>query len=122
MESVPLTVGGEQTMQRRIKEFVEVSDHTSLDMLIKTLTAIRDSLPASAEPELKLRGDDIFGRRLSISFFRELSEQEAAIEDRYADAQRSAESAAIDRLQGILDQIPSRRTGGDRRNGDRRAA
>ncbi len=54
-------------MGRRVKDFVEISDYTSLDALINVLTAIRDSLPDEAEPELKLRGDDIFGRRLTIT-------------------------------------------------------
>ncbi|MCA1654337.1 MAG: hypothetical protein ABR588_07035 [Sphingomicrobium sp.] len=96
-------------MRRRVKEFVEVSDHTSLDMLIKTLVAIRDTLDEGADAEMKLRGDDVFGRRLSISYFRELSEEEAAIEARYADAQWSADAAEIERLQRELDEIPSRR-------------
>ena len=40
-------------MRTRVKDFIEISDHTSLDRLITTLVAIRDSLPAEAEPELK---------------------------------------------------------------------
>ena len=94
-------------MRRRVKEFVEISDHTSLDMLIKTLVAIRDTLGPDAEPEMKLRGDDVFGRRLSITYFRELSGEELAIEERYADAQWSAEAAENERLQRALDEIPS---------------
>ena len=109
-------------MRRRVKEFVEISDHSSLDMLIRTLVAIRDTLPESAEPEMKLRGDDVFGRRLSISYFRELSAEEAAIEDRYADAQWSADAAEMQRLQSALDEIPSQWSGDDRREKDRRAA
>lgn len=94
-------------MRRRAKEFIEISDHTSLDMLIKTLVAIRDDLDPHAEPELKLRGDDIFGRRLSISYFRELTEEEIALDARYEHAQFSADAREIDRLQKALDQIPS---------------
>lgn len=94
-------------MRRRVKEFVEISDHTSLDMLIRTLTAIRDTIDPAAEPEMKLRGDDVFGRRLSISYFREITVDEAAIEDRYAHAHFSADALAIDKLQALLDRIPS---------------
>lgn len=94
-------------MRRRVKEFVEISDHTSLDMLIKTLVAIRDTLDESAEAEMKLRGDDVFGRRLSVSYFRELSDEEAELEAKYADAQWSADCAEIERLQRALDDIPS---------------
>ena len=94
-------------MRRRVKEFVEISDHTSLDMLIRTLSAIRDTLGDGAEPEMKLKGDDVFGRRLSISYFREMTGDEAAIEDRYAHAHHTADAVAIDKLQAVLDRIPS---------------
>lgn len=96
-------------MQRRVKEFVEISDLTSLDMLIKTLVAVRDTLDEGAEPELRLRGDDVFGRRLSISYFRAQTAEEAAIEARYADAHWSADAAEIARLEQALEQIPSPR-------------
>lgn len=94
-------------MRRRVKEFVEISDHTSLDMLIRTLTAIRDALGDEAEAELKLKGDDVFGRRLSISYFREMTVDEAAVEDRYSHAHYTADTLAIEKLQAALDQIPS---------------
>ena len=96
-------------MRRLTKDFIEISDHTSLDMLIKTLVTIRDNLDEHAQPELKLRGDDVFGRRLSISYFREISEEQAAIEARYADAQFNADAREIERLQQALDRIPSMR-------------
>ena len=73
-------------MNRLIKDYLEVGDHVSLDSLIARLTEIRDSLPASAEPELRVRGDDIFGRHLSIAFLRPLTAEEAACEGRYAGA------------------------------------
>ena len=83
-------------MRTRVKDFIEISDHTSLDRLITTLTAIRDSLPADAEPELKMRGDDIFGRRFSISYFRELTAEEAELDAKYnATAQAGEEIAAL---------------------------
>lgn len=91
-------------MRTRVKDYIEVSDYTSLDRLITTLAAIRDSLPDIAEPELKMRGDDVFGRRLSISYWRELTADEQA-----ADAKYSAEVAAgaeIAALAAKLDDIP----------------
>ncbi len=96
-------------MRRLTKDFIEISDHTSLDMLIKTLVSIRDNLPDFAKPQMKLRGDDVFGRRLSISYFREISEEQAVIEARYEEAQFDADAREIDRLQRALDQIPSMR-------------
>ncbi|MEO6248715.1 MAG: hypothetical protein ABIO85_09080 [Sphingomicrobium sp.] len=96
-------------MRRLTKDFIEISDHTSLDMLINTLVAIRDNLDEHARPELKLKGDDVFGRRLSISYFREISEEQAEIEARYEHARFDADARAMERLQQALDAIPSMR-------------
>ena len=73
-------------MSRLIKDYVEIGDHASLDDLIARLTALRDSLPASAEAELKIRGDDVFGRHLCVGYLRPLTAEEAACEGRYGDA------------------------------------
>ena len=58
-------------MPRRVKDFIDISEYTSLDDLIRYLETIRDNLPADHEAELKIRGDDVFGRRLTITYFRE---------------------------------------------------
>ena len=92
-------------MRRRVKDVIEISDYTSLDQLIGTLSAIRDTLPPDAEPEMRLRGDDVFGRRLSITYFRELSAEEAECEARYAAATLPADSEAIDELREQLDEV-----------------
>ena len=70
-------------MGRRVKDFIEISDYTSLDSLINALVAVRDNLPPDSEPELKLRGDDHFGRRLTICYLRELTTEEAECDARY---------------------------------------
>ena len=74
-------------MSRLIKDYVEIADHASLGDLIARLTELRDSLPPAADAELKLRGDDVFGRQLCITFLRPLTAAEAACEGRYADAE-----------------------------------
>jgi hypothetical protein len=71
-------------MSRRVKEYIDIRDHASLDDLICRLTEVRNSLPDDAEPELRLRGDDIFGRKLSICYLRNLTQEEAECEARYA--------------------------------------
>lgn len=81
-------------MSRMIKDYIEIADHESIDSLIERLTEIRDSLPASAEAELKMRGDDIFGRQLCIGFLRPLTEEEAACEGRYADRKTKLRAVA----------------------------
>jgi len=108
-------------MGRRVKDFIEISDYTSLDALINVLTAIRDSLPEDAEPELKLRGDDIFGRRLTITYLRELTSQEAECETRYTGAVVADTTPKIDDLRAKLDKVPFERET-KRRRKVRRAA
>ena len=92
-------------MGRRVKDFIEISDYTSLDSLINTLTAIRDNLPADAEPELKLRGDDVFGRRLTICYLRELTDEEVECNARYTGGVVESDPD-IDDLKAKLDKIP----------------
>ena len=89
-------------MSRRVKEFVEVADHLSIDELIQKLTEIRDSLPEEANAELRLRGDDVFGHRLTITYFRDQTEEEAEVEKRYAAAAREAKERELERLQAEL--------------------
>ena len=89
-------------MTRRVKEFVDISEYASLDELIGKLVAIRGSLPESSEAELRLRGDEVFGRRITISYLREQTAEEAEIEQRYADASRSAMERELERLQAQL--------------------
>jgi hypothetical protein len=93
-------------MSRRVKEYVQIDDLTSLDGLIERLTEIRDNLPAAAEASLKMRGDDIFGRHLSVSFMRPQTLEEGACEARYADAVRQARQRELDRLQEELGFCP----------------
>ncbi len=89
-------------MKRRVKEFIEIDDHASLDELIAKLSEVRASLPPEAEAELRLRGDDVFGRKLSISFFRDQTAEEAACEKRYANACKEAREKELARLQAEL--------------------
>jgi len=101
-------------MGRRVQDFIEISDYTSLDSLIKTLVAIRDSLPDCAEPELKLRGDDMFGRRLTITYSRELTREEAECDARYTGGVVEPDENLED-LQAKLDKIPYRDGEDDKR-------
>lgn len=93
-------------MPRRVKDFIQISEYTSLDALIRYLEAIRDTLPADAEPELAMRGDDVFGRRLSITFMRELTAEEAALDARYTGQADPEPDANIEQLRRKLDDVP----------------
>lgn len=89
-------------MKRRVKDFVDIADHLSLDELIEKLAELRDSLANEAEPELRLRGDEVFGHRITISYFRDQTEEEAEIERRYAEETREAKERELERLQAEL--------------------
>jgi hypothetical protein len=89
-------------MSRRVKEFVDISEHVSLEELIGKLVAVRDELPEDSEAEMRLRGDEVFGRRITISYFRDQTAEEAECERRYAEAQREAKEKELRRLQEEL--------------------
>ncbi|HWI88041.1 MAG TPA: hypothetical protein VNS11_02195 [Sphingomicrobium sp.] len=89
-------------MSRRVKEFIDISEHVSLDELIGKLVELRDSLSDESEAELRLRGDEVFGRRITISYFREQTDEEAEIEKRYAEQTREAKERELQRLQAEL--------------------
>jgi hypothetical protein len=89
-------------MSRRVKEFVEVADHLSIGELIEKLTEIRDKLPDGSDAELRLRGDDVFGHRLTITYFRDQTDEEAEVEKRYTEAAREAKERELQRLQAEL--------------------
>ena len=97
-------------MPRRVKDFIEISDYTSLDTLIRYLETIRDNLPPDHEAELQIRGDEVFGRRLTITYFREQTPEEVELEQRYAGA--NSVNDAIDDLQRKLDDMPFKRNAG----------
>jgi len=92
-------------MSRRVKEIVDIADHVSLDELIQRLVELRDSLPVDPEAELRLRGDEIFGHRITISYFRDQTEEEAECERRYAEAQKEAKERELARLQAELGKV-----------------
>jgi hypothetical protein len=83
---------------RRVKDFIDISEYTSLEDLIRYLKTIRDNLPDGHEAEMKIRGDDVFGRRLTITYFREQTSDEVELEAKYA--------ADIEQLRRQLDHVP----------------
>ncbi|MFM8542257.1 MAG: hypothetical protein ACKOAM_03275 [Chakrabartia sp.] len=70
-------------MSNFVREFVEIADHTSLDDVIDALTTLRHALPDGLQPEIRLRGDDIFGRHLSICYLRPKQDEELTGERPY---------------------------------------
>ena len=95
-------------MPRRVKDFIDISEYTSLDDLIRYLKTIRDNLPEGCEAEMKIRGDEIFGKRLTIQYFREQTADEAELESKYSDVDK-ASGQSIEALRHKLDEVPFKR-------------
>ena len=90
-------------MPRRVKDFIDISEYTSLDDLIRYLEAIRDNLPPEHQAELKIRGDEVFGRRLTITYFREQTPEEVDLESKYESPDENG--AGIEDLRRKLDKV-----------------
>ena len=93
-------------MSKRVKDFIEIKGHSSLDALIAQLIEVRDNLPSASDAEVKLRGDDVFGRHLCVSFYRPQTAEEAECDARYADAWRESRERELSRLQDELGFCP----------------
>ena len=91
-------------MARRVKDFIDISEYTSLEDLIRYLETIRDNLPAEHQAELKIRGDEVFGRRLTITYFREQTPEEVELESKYSPGDQAC--ASIEELRHKLDEVP----------------
>lgn len=89
-------------MSRQVKDFVEIKDYSSLDELIGRLIEVRDGLPEAAQAEVRMRGDDVFGRHLCVSFLRPQTDEEAECDARYAEAYRQSRERELTRLQDEL--------------------
>ena len=71
-------------MTRLVRDFFEIEDQVSLDRMIDLLSTVRELLPAGAEdPKVQMRGDDVFGRKLTVSYLRPQTADEAARDARY---------------------------------------
>ena len=96
-------------MPRRVKDFIDISEYTSLEDLIRYLETIRDNLPPEHEAELKIRGDDVFGRRLTITYFRDQTADEAQLEAKYSGSEE--EDRTIEQLRRKLEEVPFKLSG-----------
>jgi len=70
-------------VRRRDKEIIEIGECASLASVIDRLQTFRSGLAEDSQAEVKIGGDDYFGWRITITFFRELTPEEAALEARY---------------------------------------
>jgi len=98
---------------RRVKDFIDISEYTSLDDLIRYLETIRDNLPEDCDAEMKISGDEVFGKRLTITYFREMTPEEVDLESKYSEG--GAGDQTIEDLRRKLDEVPYRLGAANRR-------
>lgn len=89
-------------MSKLVKDFLEIKDQGTLDALIERLVQVRDSVPQGGDAQVKMRGDDVFGRHLCVSFMRPQTAEEAECDARYAEAYRESRERETSRLQDEL--------------------
>ena len=83
-------------MRRRDKEIIEIGECASLAFVIERLQAFSRTLPPDSQAEVKVGGNDYFGWRLTVTFSRELTTEEAALEAKYSLPQFPATSEGQD--------------------------
>ena len=78
-------------MQKRDREVIDIGECTPLDAVLDRLQALRGNLSQEAQPMVKVSGDDNFGWRLTVTYLREPTIEEAELEARYG--RRTASTA-----------------------------
>ena len=71
-------------MRRRDREVIEIGECASLAVVIDRLQAICRRLPSDSEPQVTIGGNEHFGWSLTISFSREPTTEEMALEAKYS--------------------------------------
>ena len=92
-------------MTRRVKDIFEISEYTPLDDVIERLRTIHASLSEESSPVVAIRGDDFFGQRLTITYLRELTKDEAAMEKRYSAIARRKRSSTSPRRSTRFERL-----------------
>lgn len=94
-----------------VREYIEIQPPHSLETLIERLAEVKRSIPTDARPEqVSLRGDDVFGRHILVTYLRPERPDELAAPIRareFADAWR--------RSSGVDPSLPSSEDRGNAR-------
>lgn len=99
-------------LARRVIDTIEISEFTLLGDLIRYLETIRDNLPAGHEAEMRIRGDEQSGRRLTITYFREQTADEIALERERLARGAGSGGDKLEQLQHQLNGVAYDRSGG----------
>jgi hypothetical protein len=79
-----ILLSGVGQVRRRDREIIEIGECTSLGAVIERLQSLHGRLPENSEAQVEVHGDDNFGSRITVTYSRELTAEEAELESRYA--------------------------------------
>lgn len=82
-------------MTQMVRDIIEIVEYSSLDSVIDRLVELKKSLPEGAEAELQVKGDEVFGRKLCISFLRPHTPEEAECYARYQHVAAQSQAMGI---------------------------
>ena len=71
-------------LRRRDREIIEIGECMSLGAVIERLQSLHGRLPEDSEAQVEVHGDDNFGWRITVTYSREVTVEEAELEGRYA--------------------------------------
>ena len=66
-------------MRTLVREIVDIRECASIDRLLESLAAVRARLPDPDEAYVRLRGDDVFGQMITITYSRPATSEEARL-------------------------------------------
>ena len=89
-------------MSRRVKEFVEVADHVSIDDLITSSPKSATACRKTPMPSCGCAATKFSAAESPFAISATQTDEEAEIERRYADAMREAKELELARLQAEL--------------------
>ena len=82
-----------------VREYVEIAECSSIEAIIASLEAVkRDMPPGSSEPQVRLRGDDVFGRHILVTYSHRETPEEIETERRAQAFVRSWSEAPFSRF------------------------
>lgn len=66
-------------MRTLVREIVDVRECATIDALMERLAAVRARLPDPQDADVRMRGDDFFGWRITITYSRPATREEARL-------------------------------------------
>jgi hypothetical protein len=66
-------------MRTLVREIVDIRECSSIDKLLESLATLRARLPNPEDAYVRLRGDDVFGQMITVTYSRPATAEEARL-------------------------------------------